>query len=130
MAAEAEPSKTKRRLREAPETVRERASKAQEAGSKPKRSRKTRKIFAPLRPIGRALQKFGRLKPVRIIGRILMPSYFRNSWRELRMVAWPSRKESRRLTTAVMLFAIVFGILIAVVDFGLDKVFKKVILKQ
>lgn len=131
MAAEADKSsKPKRRLRTAPETVRERATKAQEADAKPKRSRKPSKIFAPLRPIGRALRKFGNLKPVRFIGRILLPGYFRNSWHELRLVTWPSRRESRRLTTAVMIFAIVFGVLIALVDYGLDKAFKKVILKQ
>lgn len=44
------------------------------------------------------------------------------------MVTWPSRQQTRQLTFAVILFSIVFGILVALVDFGLDKLFKKVIL--
>lgn len=62
--------------------------------------------------------------------RWLMPSYFVNSWREVRQVTWPSRRETWRLTLAVFIFAVVFGILIAGVDKGLDLLFKKLILKQ
>jgi preprotein translocase subunit SecE len=61
---------------------------------------------------------------------VIVPRYFRNSWAELRRVTWPGRKETRQLTSAVLVFAVIFGILIATVDYGLDKVFKKVILKQ
>ena len=66
---------------------------------------------------------------MRIIGAILLPRYFRNSWKELRQVTWPNGRESRRLTIAVVLFATVFGLVIALVDYGLDKVFKQVLLK-
>jgi preprotein translocase subunit SecE len=128
-----EPAKPKRRLRAAPETVRERAGRTQEAAGKPKRTHKPRKIlaiFAPLKPVGRVLQKFGRRQPMYILGLILLPRYIRNAWRELRQVTWPNRRESLRLTSAVIVFATIFGILIALVDYGLDKVFKKVILKQ
>jgi preprotein translocase SecE subunit len=58
-----------------------------------------------------------------------MPSYLKNSWREVRQVVWPNRKETWRLTLAVFVFAVVFGALVAGVDKGLDEVFKKVILK-
>ena len=44
------------------------------------------------------------------------------------MVTWPSGKQTRALTFAVIVFSIVFGALVALVDFGLDKLFKKVIL--
>ena len=135
MAEAAEPKKPKRRLKQAPETVRERADRAQAAAAQPKRARGKAfrffaKIFAPLAPVGRALQRFGRLKPVYIVGLVLWPRYFRNAWRELRQVTWPSFRESLRLTSAVLIFAVIFGILIAATDYGLDKVFKKVILKQ
>jgi preprotein translocase SecE subunit len=59
----------------------------------------------------------------------LYPSYFRNSFRELKQVTWPGRRESLRLTSAVLAFAIVFGAIVALVDFGLDKLFKELILK-
>lgn len=116
-------SKPKRRLRTSSETIRERAAKAQASDNKPKRraTGKIGKVFAPLHPVGRVLRK---------IGRFVIPPYFRNSWRELRQVTWPKWKQSRQLTGAVIVFSIIFGVLIAVVDLGLDKVFKKVILKQ
>jgi preprotein translocase SecE subunit len=132
VAEEGEASKPKRRLkRAAPETVRERAAKAVEAnGKKIKPAREPRKVFAPFRAIGRFLKKVGSFPPIRILGLILLPRYVRNSWRELRQVAWPGRRESLRLTSAVIIFAVIFGVLIAATDYGLDKVFKKVILKQ
>ncbi|MFA5003999.1 MAG: preprotein translocase subunit SecE [Candidatus Saccharimonadales bacterium] len=83
----------------------------------------------PLKQIGHGLRWFSRLRFVRLIGRLLLLRYIRDSWRELKQVNWPSRRESRRLTTAVILFAIVFGAAIAVVDYGLDKLFKQVLLK-
>jgi preprotein translocase SecE subunit len=79
--------------------------------------------------VGRALRWTGHLLPVRILGRILFPRYFRNSFRELKLVTWPGRRESLRLTGAVLIFAIVFGAIVAIVDFGLDKLFKEFILK-
>lgn len=62
--------------------------------------------------------------------RWLTPSYFINSWREVRQVTWPSRRETWRLTLAVFIFAIIFGAMIAGVDKVLDLVFKKLILQQ
>jgi preprotein translocase subunit SecE len=70
---------------------------------------------------------------MRFIGRILykifLIGYFKNSWKELRQVTWPGRKETWKLTFAVFMFAIVFGTIIALVDYGLDKVFRHLILK-
>src|SRR5574337_1017087 len=78
-------------------------------------------VLRPLAPVGRLLKR---------VLRWLVPSYFVNSWRELRKVTWPKRAETWRLTAAVFIFALVFGTLIAVVDRGLDEIFKKLILKQ
>lgn len=130
MAEEVESPKPKRRLKRAPESVRERATKASEEAAKAPKTKKPRKIFAPFRAIGRGLRRIERFKPVHIIGLVIVPRYLRNAWQELRHVTWPSRKESLRLTSAVIVFAAVFGLLIAATDYGLDKVFKKVILKQ
>jgi preprotein translocase SecE subunit len=80
-----------------------------------------RRTFSPLRFM---------LKPLRWIGKHLVPKYFKNSYAELKLVTWTPRKESRQLTTAVILFAIVLGFSVTLVDYGLDKVFKKVVLKQ
>ncbi|MDB5184488.1 MAG: Protein translocase subunit SecE [Candidatus Saccharibacteria bacterium] len=142
MATKASDAETtaKRRVKN-PETFREKALKASEAGDKLSKRQRVRggaasgfaKVFGP---IGRALQKFFGFKafrplrrPVRLVGLILLPPYFRKSWRELKLVEWPSWPESRRLTFAVLVFAFVFGASVAVVDYGLDKLFREVLLK-
>jgi preprotein translocase subunit SecE len=128
MEPEPEAKKTKRG---ANPTMRDKTAQAAGKTNKPTRKgRVGRTIAKPFRPIGRLLVRIERFKPVHILGLIIVPRYFRNSWRELRMVVWPSRRETRRLTSAVLIFAVIFGIMIAIVDYGLDKVFKKVILKQ
>jgi preprotein translocase subunit SecE len=83
----------------------------------------------PLKQLGHAIRWFFRLRPVRFVGRMLGFGYIRSSWRELRLVTWPTAREGRRLTTAVIIFSVVFGALIAVVDYGLDKLFKQLLLK-
>ncbi len=130
----AEEAKPKRRMVKRAETVREKAEKASQA--KPKKTGvlhlALRYIAAPFRWIGRGIAKSGRwlrkFKAFKIIGKILWPAYFRESWKELRQVTWPSRRETWQLTLAVIIFSVIFGALVAVVDFGLDKVFKKLII--
>jgi preprotein translocase SecE subunit len=126
------------------ETVRERTEQTNNA--KPKSriiARSARVASTPFRLIGRIIVKIARpfrfllrpfkTRPVRFVGRVLsrvlLLRYFRDSWKELRLVTWPGRKETRQLTLAVFAFAIVFGLMVTVTDYGLDKVFKKLILK-
>jgi preprotein translocase SecE subunit len=127
----AKESKRKSRLIKKAETVREKVERtAAPAAEKPRRLRKHgRRVAAPLRVVGRSAKRLGRLKIFRIIGLILCPPYFRRSFHELRQVTWPSRRESIQLTSAVIVFAVIFGALIAVTDFGLGKLFKEVLLK-
>ena len=126
-----EDKKPKRRLRAAPVSVREQSERAQAKAGKPgKRSRVGRILGAPFRLIGRIFRPLGRFKPFRVLGYILAPPYFRNAWREVKQVTWPDRKKSRQLTFAVIVFSLVFGIIIAATDYGLDKLFRKVILEQ
>lgn len=131
------------RIRKQTETVRSKADKAASGNKKPRRIRNTAgKAATPFRVVGRFIKKilspFGFLlrpfktRPVRFIGRviakILFLGYFRGAWQEVRQVTWPNRKETRQLTTAVFLFALVFSLLITVIDYGLDKLFKKLLL--
>lgn len=83
----------------------------------------------PLKQIGHGLRWFFRLRPVRFIGRVLGFKYVRDSWRELRTVTWPNFPESLRLTAAVIVFAVVFGVFVTIIDYGLDKVFRQFLLK-
>ncbi len=127
----------KRRLKPA-ETVRARAEKAASAPVKPKRVRKTAgKVARPFKAASSVGKKEYYLPiPDNKVGRFLnkrrhiIPSYFRKSWQELKMVTWPGRRETWKLTLAVITFAVLFGVLIAITDYGLDKIFRKVLLKS
>lgn len=126
-----ESARPKRRIVKQAETVREIAEKSAKSPitKEPGVFRLAlRYIGKPFRFIGRGLAKIGHRQPFKFIGHLLWPAYFRNSWKELRQVTWPTRRESWQLTMAVIIFAAVFGALIAVVDFGLDKIFKQVLL--
>lgn len=97
------------------------------------KSSQLRKFGGRTKNIG-ILQSVGKIlslifRPVKKILSLLVPRYFVNSWKEVMKVSWPDRKETWRLTGAVLIFAIVFGSLVAGVDKGLDELFKKVILK-
>lgn len=128
--AEAKPTKnTKRSLRPASETMRQQAEKAQATADKPQGNRRLRSAASSAgKPLGRFAKLFHR-QPFRFIGRILLPRFVRNAFKELRLVTWPNRKQTRDLTFAVLMFAIAFGIIITIVDYGLDKLFKSLILK-
>jgi preprotein translocase SecE subunit len=120
----------KRRLVKKVETVREKADKAEESSRQPRRLQTTkRRAAAPFRAAGSAGRTLGKFKPFRILGFILVPPYFRNSWKELRQVTWPTFPVALRLTFAVIIFALVFGCLVAGLDYGLEKIFKQVLLK-
>ena len=126
-------AKSKRRVKN-PETFRERALKAAEVTDKPERvsifKRLSTKLIAPVaRSVGRLLRKIFYRQPFKFIGKIIFPTYFRNSWRELKLVTWPTKRQSRQLTFAVLVFAVIFGSTIALVDYGLDKVFRHLLLK-
>lgn len=141
--AEAKDSAKKKRQLKKPETVRERAEKGN-VERKPRRIKQAgtsvaRPIKATGRGIGKILRPFRFLlwpfktRPARFIGRILkkvlLLNYFRESWREVKMVEWPDKKQTAKLTFAVFIFAIFFSVLIGVVDYGFDKIFKQLILK-
>ncbi|HEY5152866.1 MAG TPA: preprotein translocase subunit SecE [Candidatus Saccharimonadales bacterium] len=129
-----EPAKKAKRLVKNPETFRERAIKASEDSDKPKRGTRLKqaggKVTSPVfKPVGKASRTIFAFKPVSLVGKIILPVYVRRSWQELRQVTWPSWRESRRLTFAVLVFAIIFGASIALVDYGLDKIFRHILLK-
>ncbi|PJE65169.1 preprotein translocase subunit SecE [Candidatus Saccharibacteria bacterium CG10_big_fil_rev_8_21_14_0_10_47_8] len=136
MADSSRPNR-KPRVRKTAPTVREKAQAAQSkvGSAKPKKFRRLarattkpfRVVKIPSNPVTRFLGRIGR-----IIGKVLgwlVPRYFVNSWREVRLVTWPGRKETWRLTLAVVIFAIVFGAMVAGVDKVIDILFRKLVLK-
>ncbi len=110
-----------------------------ELSSGTKKSKKTRRVSVPgrFKKLPTKLQKSYHLPlPDSKVGNILskkvniFPSFIKNSLIELRQVNWPDRKTTIKLSFAVVIFATVFGTIVALLDFGLDKIFKEVILKK
>lgn len=135
-----------RRLRATP-TFREQTEKQQT--HKPKR---LKKIFSPVKATGRGAGKLGRAvgtsgtgktvakvyksKPfapvrlvVKLLSKLLFVSYFVGAWEEIRKVTWPDRGTTWRLTFAVILFGVVFGAVVAGVDWVFERIFREVILR-
>ena len=52
-------------------------------------------IFKPLSPVGR---------------------YFKSAWSELKLVRWPTRRETWKMTSAVIIFSVAFAVLIILLD--------------
>lgn len=135
---------TKKRQLKPAETIREKATRTSAQPVKQRRIRKAAAVaaspFALLwRGVKRVLKPFRfvlvpfKTKPARAVGRflasVLLLRYFRNAWKELRLVQWPNARETAKLTFAVFMFAIFFSLIISVVDYGLDKLFKQLIIK-
>ena len=81
--------------------------KTAKAGEKKvKKARKPIKLLAPLRAVR---------------------DYLVGSWRELRQVRWPNRKQTWALTLAVILFSLALGVLIFLLDAAFTRLFKKFI---
>jgi preprotein translocase SecE subunit len=116
-------------------SMRERNLKAAEAKEKPRRIRKV--ASNAVKPVGKvrnALKTEYHVLPRTeepgffTRSRKLTPAYLINATKELRQVTWPGRKETWKLVFAVFVFAISIGIFIAILDFGLEKLFREVIL--
>lgn len=133
-------AKPKGRVRKV-ETQRDKAAKTQakqqaKASKQPKR-RARRLLAAIAKPFKKPLHVITwpfRTKPMRLIGRVLgrifWPKYFRNSWAEIKLVTWPGRRETWKLTLAVIVFAVVFGLAAAGTDFVLDKVIRRIVFRD
>lgn len=136
------PARKRRVVKKAPETIREKRAKAADTAPKKRRVRaaaaKAKKpvgtagktVAKAFRPFSFLLKPF-KTKPARFVGRILkkilLIEYFKNSWKELRMVTWPDRRKTAQLTLAVFIFAGVLALFITTLDYGLDKVFKQLL---
>lgn len=115
------------------ETVRDRANSIP---AKPRRIRRVSNTAnKPLKTVARLGRKEYYLPlPDNRLGKFLnrrrsiIPRFIRNAWAEVRQVTWPTRKETIKLTIAVIIFALVFGTLIWIVDYGLEKLFRQIIL--
>lgn len=126
----------KKRVIKKSETVREKATK-KEISKQPRRLHKA--TSAAKRPVS-AARKLGakeyhpikmrdnRLGRFMTANRKLTPKFFREAWAELRQVTWPTNKETFKLALAVFIFAIVLGITVGILDYGLEKLFREILI--
>ncbi len=56
------------------------------------------------------------------------PRYIRESIQEAKKVTWPTRKETWKLTFAVIAFTTVFTVFIVIADYGFQKIAERIFL--
>lgn len=81
--------------------------------TKPKIKAEKTKIVKPTKPKKGIFKVFDSIK-----------DYFKGAWSELKQVHWPNRKASWAMTSAVILFTGFFILLIIVLDFLFQTLFK------
>jgi preprotein translocase subunit SecE len=124
------------RIGKKPETVRERADK--NLNPKQKHTNKLKgKLGRPVTAIKKVGQKeynpisVPKNKAGRVLGKRfnLVPTFFKKSWAELKLVTWPTKKNAAKMTMAVVVFAVVFALFVQILDFIFNKLFKVILLK-
>ena len=125
----------KRTIRKQSQTVRQRTQIGNKTNKR--RIRTTAgKLANPLKKVRTHGKK--EFHPIRLpdnkLGRLLgkrvkiAPRFLREAWQEIRLVTWPNRKDTLRLTMAVFIFSVVFAAIVGVLDYVLDKIFREVII--
>ena len=74
-------------------------------------------------------------KPTKVVAKTAKKSsergtligYFKGAWAELKLVRWPTRKETWKMTAAVLVFSITFAIFVVVLDGLFTFMFKSIL---
>lgn len=82
-----------------------------------------KKLKIPKLPDNKAGRIAKKLRP-----RSPFQGYFINSWRELKNVKWPNRREAWKLTFAVIIFSVVFAAFLTGLDYAFEKLAKVIFL--
>lgn len=116
-------------------TLRERNKKAAESKDKPRRMRKAatqakRPVSGAAKLLSTEFHVMPRSDSHNFFtkSRRATPKYFVESMAELKNVTWPGRSETWKLVFAVFVFAMFMGGFIAILDFGLERAFRNVVL--
>ncbi|MBL8031589.1 MAG: preprotein translocase subunit SecE [Candidatus Doudnabacteria bacterium] len=56
-------------------------------------------------------------------------NFFKEVYGELQKVVWPSRKQTIRYTVTVIVFSVIVAIILGAADYGLLKLFEKIVVK-
>lgn len=124
-----------KRISKKTQTVRERSETVAKNPKKRVRS-VAKKASAPISVIKKLHKKQVNIPvPNNKTGKVLnkkvhfIPRFIINAFKEIKLVTWPSRRDTIKLTMAVFIFALVFASVIGVLDLGLGKAFEKFIVK-
>lgn len=118
-------------------TLRQQIDKSPDS-KKPRRLKGvSKKVGKPLKKVvSRGKREFHPVKfPDGKAGRLLnkrvrfMPKFLAEAWQEIRQVTWPTPRETLRLSVAVFIFAVILTAVVAVLDLGLDKIFRELIIQ-
>lgn len=60
--------------------------------------------------------------------RLPLAKYISESFTEIKKVTWPNRKETFKLTFAVIIFTTIFTLFMMIADFGIGNVVERVLL--
>ncbi len=124
----APPEKDKNKSQSQPESVRERAERAISEASKPKKKANI-EVDTKSKSNSKLLARSKKTKKEKKQRRFhIIPKFIRLAFVEIKLVTWPNARTTFKLTTAVIIFATVFAILVSLVDYGFGKIFKKVFL--
>lgn len=119
------------------ETIRQRAEKQLAKSTQPRRKKVATVTKKPFKGAFKILTK--EFHPIKISkGKhaelltskvTFMPSFFKESFSELKLVKWPTFRQAMSLTFAVIAFSVVIALFVQLLGYGFDKLFKEVILK-
>jgi len=96
--------------------------------AKEKTSKKSPKIKQLDNTKSSRKQSFGKFEKTRVFRFLPKFRFITSSFGEIKLVSWPSRRDTLRLTSAVIIFSVIFGIMISLLDWGFEIIFKKVFL--
>ena len=113
-AAAAKVEKPKRRIKKATGTASKQVSKARSFG------KKEYHLPLPDNKAGRVLKKRVRI----------LPRFVTEAFKEIRQVTWPDRKNTIRLTIAVLVFAVVISSFVGALDYVFGELFERFIVNE
>lgn len=126
----AAPDEDKKNTRKKVESVRERAERAISEAAKPAKAQNLTPAEETRR---KQIKLLGRLKrnktpnPDKKPRRFhFFPKFIRNAFNEIKLVTWPDRITTTKLSFAVIIFATIFSILVSLVDYGFGHLFKRI----
>lgn len=120
---------SKSTTKQTPAKVAKTEVKAKPAETKKSPSKLASRAEASRKKLQSANKKKSNRKPPLIIRPLVsLWTYIVNSWKELQQVEWPSHKATMKLTFGIIVFCVVIGTLVLIIDKVTQDVLERIIL--